>query len=121
MTAKKQSLATDREFYRQLLTLSLPLVFQQLLKVSVNTFDSLLLGRIDQLQMSAVSQANQVFFIYYCICCALAIGANVLVSQYYGKNDTDSIRTINAYGIKTIFTFWIIYTLLVFLFPYFAP
>ncbi|MBQ3295721.1 MAG: MATE family efflux transporter [Erysipelotrichaceae bacterium] len=85
--------------------------------MSVNTVDSLLLGRIDQLQMSAVSQANQVFFIYYCICCALAIGASVLVSQYYGKNDTDSIRTINAYGIKTIFIFGIIYTLLVFLFP----
>ena len=107
----------DKGFYKQLIKLALPLIFQQLLKVSVNAIDSIMLGRIDQFQMSAVSQANQAFFIYYCICCALSIGASVLVSQYWGKKDIETIRTINAYGIRTIVFFGTCVTILIYLFP----
>ena len=54
----------DRKFYGNIFALAFPIMLQQLLRISVDTVNSVLLGSIDQLQMSAVSQADQVFFIY---------------------------------------------------------
>ena len=45
-------------FYKNILILAFPIILQQLLRVSVDTLDSIMLGQIDQIQMSAVSQAQ---------------------------------------------------------------
>ena len=66
----------DRSFYAHIFRLMLPLILQQLLRISVDTVNSIMLGSIDQIQMSAVAQANQIFFIYYTICSGLSVGAD---------------------------------------------
>lgn len=106
----------DRNFYYQLLRLTIPLFLQQLLRVSVDTLNSIMLGSIDQIQMSAMSQANQIFFIYYAVCSGLSIGCCVLVSQYWGKKDVDSISTIIAHGLRTAFVFGLVVSILVIVF-----
>lgn len=55
----------EAQFYSRILMLGVPIILQQFLRVSVDTADSIMLGRIDQVQMSAVSQAQQIFFILY--------------------------------------------------------
>ena len=64
----------SKQFYWNILVLSFPVILQQLLRVSVDTLDSIMLGHIDQLQMSAVSQAQQIFFIYYTVFCGIGAG-----------------------------------------------
>ena len=113
----ESKISKNKEFYLHLLRLSIPLFFQQLLRISVSTVDSIMLGRVDALQMSAAAQANQVFFIYYTACCGLAYGASVLVSQYWGKKDTESIRTISAIALKIISVAGCFFALCVWLFP----
>ena len=51
------TLIRDKSFYLNIFTLTFPIMLQQLLRISVNTVNSIMLGGIDQLQMSAVSQA----------------------------------------------------------------
>lgn len=58
---KREMFVTSPQFYRTIVLLSVPIILQQLLRVSVDTLDSIMLGRIDQVQMSAVSQAQQIF------------------------------------------------------------
>ena len=41
------TLVKDKSFYLNLLTLTFPIVLQQLLRISVNTINSILLGSID--------------------------------------------------------------------------
>ena len=84
------SFSSDRNFYRQLLRLTIPIFFQQLLRISVDTINSLMIGGIDQIQMSALSQANQIFFVFFALCNGFAAGCCVLVAQYWGKKDYDS-------------------------------
>ena len=88
----------SRNFYNQIFRLMLPLVLQQLLRISVDTVNSIFLGRIDQLQMSAVAQANQIFFVFYTIVSGLAVGCCVLISQYWGKQDRESISIIISHA-----------------------
>ena len=91
---KSALLIRDRQFYGNILSLAFPIVLQQLLRLSVDTVNSVMLGSIDQLQMTAVSQADQVFFIYYTICNGFAIGCCVLVAQYWGQRNMEAIRTV---------------------------
>ena len=112
-----KTLIRDRGFYVDLFALTFPIILQQLLRISVDTVNSILLGSIDQLQMAAVSQANQVFFIFYTVCNGFAVGACVLVAQYWGKKDIDAIRTILVIGLRAITVFGLVVSVLVALFP----
>lgn len=79
----KLDIVRDRKFYRMIAALAVPIMLQDLLRISVDTFNSILLGSYDQLQMAALSQANQVFFIYYTVVNGFAVGAGVLAAQYW--------------------------------------
>lgn len=106
-------------FYQRILVLMVPLVLQQLLRISVDTVNSIFLGRIDQLQMSAVSQANQIFFIFYTIVSGLSVGCAVMVAQYWGKKDKETISIIISHALRNAFVIGLVATILVALFPEF--
>lgn len=103
----------DRALYRNLFSLAFPIVLQQLLRISVDTVNSILLGSIDQLQMTAVTQADQVFFIYYTVCNGFAVGCCVLVAQYWGRQDLESIRTILATALRSMTILAVVFTAVV--------
>lgn len=107
----------DRKFYGNLISLTIPIFLQQLLRISVDTVNSIMLGSIDQLQMSAVSQANQIFFIFYTVCCGFSVGACVLFAQYWGKRDTAAIRAILASALRLTTAFALVVSVLVICFP----
>ena len=44
---KREMFVTSPQFYRTIVLLSVPIILQQLLRVSVDTLDSIMLGRID--------------------------------------------------------------------------
>jgi len=106
-------LIRDRQFYRNIFVLAFPIMLQQLLRISVDTVNSILLGSIDQLQMTAVGQADQVFFVYYTVCNGFAIGCCVLVAQYWGRRDMETIRTVLATGLRAVGLFGLCFTVLV--------
>ena len=64
---KAWSIITEKRFYTNIMILAIPIILQQFLRVSVDTADSIMLGSIDQIHMTAVSQAQQIFlyFIHY--------------------------------------------------------
>ncbi len=107
----------SKQFYINILVLSFPMILQQLLRVSVDTLDSIMLGRIDQLQMSAVSQAQQIFFVFYTVCCGIGAGCCVLVAQYWGKRDQEKIRTLGAIGMKSAAVFGVVFSIIVMVWP----
>ena len=97
--------------------MSVPIILQQLLRVSVDTLDSIMLGRIDQVQMSAVSQAQQIFFIFYTVCSGFSAGCSVLIAQYWGRRDTESIKTLVAIGVRSIAVFGVLFSAVVMIWP----
>jgi len=117
LTKRSFDIVKDRRFYTNILLMSVPIILQQLLRVSVDTADSIMLGNIEQSHMAAVSQAKQIFFVFYTMCNGFATGASVLISQHWGKNETDRIRTLFVTGIKNIAVFSLIISALIFIFP----
>ena len=72
---------------KKMIRLVLPIAFQQLMLALVGACDAVMLGRLSQNSMSAVSLASQVTFVFNLFMAAFVIGENMFTAQYYGKKD----------------------------------
>ena len=90
----KNKLFSDREFYGKLYRLTLPIAFQSLMLAAVAACDALMLGRISQNAMSAVSLATQVQFVQNMLLGAVTGTVAILGAQYWGRGDRDTIQRI---------------------------
>ncbi len=97
-----RSLFKDKEFYDKLVRLTLPIAFQSLMLAAVAAADAVMLGRIEQNQMAAVSLATQVQFIQNMVLSASTAAGAILGAQYFGKNDTDTINKIFGMMIRVV-------------------
>lgn len=84
----------NRVFYRNVVTLVLPMALQNLINVGVTSTDIIMLGRVGETALSGVSLANQIYFILSLLFFGLTSGACVLTAQYWGKRDTRTIEKV---------------------------
>lgn len=89
-----------REFYKELISLALPIGLQNLLVALIGASDALMLGRLSQDAVSAVSLANQVAFIMNLFSGAVVAGGGVLIAQYWGKKDWAMAKNLFCMLIK---------------------
>ena len=77
----------------------MPIALQNLMLASVAAADAVMLGRMEQNAMAAVSLATQVQFVQNIIIGGLTSTAGILGAQYWGKK---SGRTINDIFCMTV-------------------
>ena len=82
----------DRQFIKKLWVLMLPISLQSLMLASVAAADAVMLGRLEQNSMAAVSLATQVQFIMNMFLGSMTGTAAILGAQYWGKQD---LRTLD--------------------------
>ena len=90
----------DKAFIHKLITLVLPIAFQQFMLAVVSASDALMLGSLDQNAMSAVSLAGQIAFVENLFLEAMILGLSALAAQYWGKGDRAAVERIFAYVMK---------------------
>lgn len=97
-TTKKNSgsreIMMDNEFRKKLIKLVLPITFQNFLFALIPVADAMMLVRLEQNAMSAVSLATQVSFVLNLFTFAITMGASMLVAQYWGKGDKDAVEQV---------------------------
>ena len=81
-------------FYRRLFDISFPIGLQSLMLALVAACDALMLGKIAQNEMTAVSLATQVQFVQNMILMAATGAGAILGAQYYGKGDRKTLQDI---------------------------
>lgn len=100
MTKKFQKYIGDKNFYKILLVIAVPIMIQNGFTNFVSMLDNIMVGRLGTEQMSGVAIANQLIFIYnLCIFGGLS-GAGIFTAQFCGKNDIEGIR--NSFRFKLI-------------------
>lgn len=99
----------EGSFYQELLALAVPIGLQNLLVALIGASDALMLGRLTQDAVSAVSLANQVAFIMSLFSGAVVGGGGALLAQYWGKDDRTMVKNLFctilkwAFGISVVF------------------
>ena len=82
------------EFYDKLKKLTLPIAFQSLMLAAVAAADALMLGRVAQDQMTAVSLATQIQFVQNMFVMAATAAGAILGAQYWGKGDRITLQKL---------------------------
>ena len=85
-------------FYRRLFLLALPIIVQNLITTSLGFLDTFMVGLLGSSEMSAVTVANVPIFIVQLVVFGLQSGSSVLISQYWGRGDRESINRVMGIG-----------------------
>lgn len=119
MIAKKleNNKSTKSSFYNVLFKLAIPIVIQNLITSSINMIDTVMIGKLGEVQIAAVGIANQYFFLFNLLIVGIASGAGIFISQYWGKKDTQNIHRILGIGLISSIIFSIIFTVIALIIP----
>ena len=83
-----------RSLRKEIVRLAFPIALQQFMTALVGACDAVMLGKLSQDAMSAVSLATQVTFVFNLFMFAFMAGENMFVAQYYGKGDYTGISQV---------------------------
>ncbi|KNZ42928.1 MATE family efflux transporter [Acetobacterium bakii] len=81
-------------FYKNLITIGIPIAMQQLVGTALNMIDTVMIGSLREEAIAAVSIANRWFFLYVVCLFGIYSGMSIFTSQYWGVCDIKNIRRI---------------------------
>lgn len=106
-----------KNFYKDLRNVVQPMAIQNLISSAVNSADVIMLGYIGQTAIAASSLAGNVAFILFMVSTGLSSGLVMLGAQYWGKKDTESIKTLLGIGLRICCTVEILVALIAAFYP----
>ena len=106
-----------RSFYRSFFMIYIALVLQNVVTLSVNLADNMMLGAYSEVSLSGVAAVNQIQFVYQQLLLALGDGLVIFCSQYWGKKMTGPMKRIAATAMQAGLLICALLFFLVSLFP----
>src|SRR4030043_2293404 len=85
---------SDREYYRRLVKIGVPIAFQQLIMSSLNMVGVVMIGQLGAAPVAAVGLANQIFFLLTLMLFGITSGSAMFTAQLWGKRDVLNIRKV---------------------------
>ncbi len=110
-------LTRERSFYKTFFTLCGTLVLQNIIVLSVNLADNVMIGSYSETSLSGVAVINQIQFVLQQLVNAVGDVIVVLGSQYWGQRRTEPIRRISSIGMRIGLGIALVLFALVSLFP----
>ena len=107
----------DASFYRKFFSIYVALVLQNVVTLSVNLADNMMLGAYSEVSLSGVAAVNQIQFVYQQLLLALGDGLVIFCSQYWGKKQTGPMKRIAATAMQAGLLVCVTLFTLVSLFP----
>ena len=86
------TLKEDKNQYKKLLMIAIPMMIQNGISNFVNLLDNLMIGDLGTNAISGVAIANQLIFVFYLLIFGATAGVGIFTAQYHGKGDTEGIR-----------------------------
>ena len=107
----------DKAFYEKMFAIAIPMAMQNLINVAVGLLDTVMLGQLGEVAMSASSLGGQLGFMFMIVNMGLTAGAGVLTSQYWGRGDVGNIKKTMSMTYKISFAISMLFMFLAFSFP----
>lgn len=104
-------------FYKSFCSLYIALVLQNVITLSVNLTDNVMLGAYSETALSGAAAVNQIQFVFQQLLNGLGDGVVIFCSQYWGKKQTETMKRISAVAMHAAITVSVLLFILVSLFP----
>ncbi len=98
----------NKNFYRNFFAIFIPLVLQNVITISVNLADNIMLGSYSETALAGAAAVNQVQFVYSQIVLAFGDALVILGSQYWGKKRIEPMKKLTSIGIRFELIVWIL-------------
>jgi len=108
---------TDKEFYRKLLKLGLPIALQQLLYSVFGVVDTAMIAQLGADSTAGVGAASSWYFYLIVISLGLIAATSSLVAQYWGIKDFFNIRRTTGFSLVIAMSFALLFTVVVQIIP----
>ena len=82
----------DKELYKKMLKIAVPISLQSMITVGINLMDTVMLSGMGDTQLSASSLAGQFINLFMIFCMGIGMGASVLTSRFWGMKDGTSLK-----------------------------
>ncbi|MGL5585451.1 MAG: MATE family efflux transporter [Plesiomonas sp.] len=83
---------TNMAFFRQLLTVALPVALQVVLFSSRSLVDIVMLGQLGEADVAAIGVAGRAIFVTTLLVIGVCTGGSMLLSQYWGAGDNGGMK-----------------------------
>lgn len=100
----------NKEFYKKVALIAVPISLQGLINIGVNMMDTVMLGSLGEVQLSASSLANQFIMIFHICCMGIGMGASVLTSRFWGMQDIPSLKKTVTVMLRFCFVIGLLFT-----------
>lgn len=90
----------DKNFYKKVLVISLPIIVQTLMTNMVGLLDNVMVGRLGTDPMTGVSVVNQLFFVFNLLVFGGMSAAGIFSAQYFGQENHKGVQ--NVFRVKII-------------------
>lgn len=107
----------NKDFFKVMMSIALPITLQNLIASSVNMLDTLMITSLGNESLAAVGLANQVFFFYSVTIFGVATGSSIFIAQFWGKKDTENIGKIMGISLAIVTLLGILFTLAALIVP----
>ena len=109
----------DKNFYKTLITLSLPIALQNFITFLIGVADNIMVGSLGDAAVSGVFMGNQIQVLLQVFSGGIEGAILVISTQYWGKGESGQIKKIVAIGVRFAVIFSLAVTLISAIFPSF--
>jgi putative MATE family efflux protein len=107
----------DRNFYRTLAAIAVPLAAQNLITYGIGLADNFMVGSLGDTALSGVFVSNQVQWLLYMLSVGIGAALVILAAQYIGKKDITNAKAVISIALKIGLAIGLFFTILVILLP----
>ncbi len=93
---------TEGSILKSLLTLSIPIIFANMLQTAYQLTDTFWVGRLGTYAVAAVSISFPIIFLIVSLGGGIAIAGTILIAQYKGKNDRKAVDHITSQTLLSV-------------------
>ena len=108
----------EKGFYKRFFSIYVVLVLQNIITLSVNLTDNIMLGAYGEYSLSGVASVNQIQFIFQQLIMALGDGVVIFCSEDWGKRQINPMKKIMATAMQAAVIIAAALFLTVSFFPY---
>lgn len=101
-TLRQSTPGETKDFLKILFTLSLPVIFQNVLHSLVNLVDTVMVESLGDAALGGVGLGNQIYFIVHLVIWGVASGVSVFIAQYWGNQDLKGIHKSIGIGLTVV-------------------
>lgn len=110
-------LVRDRQFYKTLVLLALPIALQNLITFGVSFADNLMVGQLGEAAIAGLYMGTLVHTVLQIVLFGVSSTILVLSTQYWGRKDCGHIKDVVAIGMRVALLGTLAISLVSFFFP----